>query len=386
MEKLRIEPNGIEDTLRIEAVTIKTPGLWFLLRSKEVKAKGDLPESLGLVVRGAELNVDGVVMRKFDQFEREALAAGNTGGLTHCGDIKILGSEEYRTMGYATLITDASMEYQFTGERMRILSDWTVRDLAGVKTEMEVVGVPRNVREMAGADPRMSALTVTYRDVALTQRVKGLCSKASGMTDEQYIAAEAGQDDAQFQQSWGFVPGPGIRAAYRRFLTNPGDVRIQLHPGKEVNFSGLRYYKPQDAFDLLHPSVSVNGEAVSDLSFSYKPELAPHASVSALPTGVAPQTTDAPSVTSTPMEVPPDLDATPSAPPAHERDYVTVPIAQLGKHLSAKVRLRLASGLMREGKLLSINNGVAMIERRYAGAVLNVRVPLAGVQTAEVYQ
>ena len=70
---------------------------------------------------------------------------------------------------------------------------------------------------------------------------------------------------------------------------------------------------------------------------------------------------------------------------AHISSYVAVRVVDLGKYLDHKVRLRVVGGLVREGKLVDIDKGVAVVVRRYTGALVTVRVPLVQVTTAEVY-
>jgi hypothetical protein len=57
---------------------------------------------------------------------------------------------------------------------------------------------------------------------------------------------------------------------------------------------------------------------------------------------------------------------------------------ELGKHVGHTVRLYLARGVVREGKLLQILRGMARLERRYPGGAMTLAIPLHEIERAEV--
>ncbi|HEX9627982.1 MAG TPA: hypothetical protein VGA00_13670 [Acidiferrobacterales bacterium] len=384
VEKLRVEPRGVADVMTIDSVEIKTPGLMFLLRGWKVQETRELPESLSLIVRGAELGTDGALMRAMFG----AMGDDAAGVLHHCGEHRALGIAELRKLGYHAVRMDARVGYEYVGARNRSFAEWTVHDMWNMKLDMEATGVSRRLFEMDDADAYLASVSLSYRDLALTQRVTAMCAEAAGVNAEQYIEAQLALDDAGFQRAWGFVPGPGMREAYRRFLVQPGEIRVQVRPDKDTNFEGLRFYKAQDAFEMLNPLVSVNGEVVSDLSFQHKPQLAARAAAPVPAAAPRPRPAeadaaadaDAPSGT----EPPPQRLAAVASKPSRS-GYAPVAPAELARHLGRKVRLHVGGGLVREGKLVDLQNGVAIVERRYDGALITLKVRLVEIERAEAY-
>jgi hypothetical protein len=332
VERLRIEPRGVADVVTIDGVEIKTPGLMFLLRGWKIQEMRELPESLSLIVRGAEFGTDGALMRAmFGALDPGAAA----GALHHCGEHRVLGIDELRKLGYHAVRMDARVGYEYAGTRNRNFAEWTVRDMLSMKLDMEATGVSRRLFEMDDADAYLASVSLSYRDLALTRRIKAMCAEAAGISEEQYIEAQLALDDAGFQRAWGFVPGPGMREAYRNFLKQPGEIRVQVRPASDTNFEGLRYYKPQDAFEMLNPVVSVNGEVVSDLSFHVQPG---NASRAAAPAAAAPAPAPVEADAGAPADAEPPLRRERlAAAPKQSRGYAPVATGALARHLGRKV-------------------------------------------------
>lgn len=117
---------------------------------------------------------------------------------------------------------------------------------------------------------------------------------------------------------------------------------------------------------MLNLTLAVNGKPVEDLSFT-----------AGVPPAVA---------ASSPEE---DAEVTPVAPAPEAaeptREYRAVPVATLGRYLNHQVRLYERGQKPREGTLLEVANGNAVIERQYSGGSMSHKMPLAAIARAEVW-
>jgi hypothetical protein len=354
---IEIRPRMFNNPLHIEGIEVETPGLWFLLTGPKKLSNGELPEHLRATLRGLAFNLSGPMAETFDRSIAEAMRSSGVAPLSNCGNVRYVDFNAYQRLGYQSLVFDVSLGYRFEkgGGPLRVTTEWRMRDLGVVTVNLEFVGASSNLRQVMGTQPLLRAFDVVYQDLSFTDRVKRYCTQASGMTVEQYIESEVKQKDAEYQARWGFVPGPGLRQAYREFLTKPGEWRLQGTPSMELDMETLWLSKPEDVLSMLNLRVSVNGKAVTDLSMI---------PVRSTPTRAA---------------------SLPAATPASvTSEFRAVPTTDLARHIGKTVRLHLTHGAIREGQLVQMLDGMARVKRRYPGGAMTLAIPLRQIERAEV--
>lgn len=361
VENLRIEPNGIPDVIRVRVVELKTPDIWFLLRGPARRVQQQLPESLRLTLRGLEISVDGAIMRAMDRATQEMLNAHSITRERGCLGVSFLRPDDYKKMGYEQWHIDLVLGYEFLGSRMQIYGESTTRDLGQLNLNAEINNVSRSLPELALREPYLALLSVVYKDTSFIQRLKRLCAELGGMSEAQFVDMEVNRRDELYRLDWGFVPGPGLKAAYRQFLAQPGELRIYIRPSATLDWTSLAYYKSEDIAHVLNAGVSVNGQPVNDLSFTYTPRERPQSALaSASATAPAPATPAPPSV------------------------YRRVRIKDLHQYVGRNVRIEQAGDKLREGVLIQAQYGIAIVERRYADGKTTVEVPIRLIEKVEV--
>jgi hypothetical protein len=267
----------------------------------------------------------------------------------------------YQRLGYQSLVFDLSLGYRFQrgGGPLQVKTEWRTREHGVATVNLDFVGVSSNLRGVMATQPLLRTLEAVYQDLSFTDRLKRYCAKASGITVEQYIDSEVNRNAAAYQAQWGFVPGPGLRQAYREFLTKPGEVRVQMSPPVELDLQSLRMFKPEEIVSMLNLRVSVNGKAVTDLSVLPSPSTPTRPALSAAPSPGA-------------------------APGFAASAFRAVPTADLGRHIGKTVRVHLTHGGTREGQLLQLLDGMARVERRLPGGTMTLAIPLRQIERVEV--
>ena len=357
IRNIEIRPRMFNDPLHIEGIEVETPGLWFLLTGPNKLVNGELPEHLRVTLRGLAFNLSGPMAETFDRFFATAVQSSGVAPLSNCGDVRYVDLNAYQRLGYQSLVFDVSLGYRFEkgGGPLRVTIEWRMRNLGVATVNLEFVGASSNLRQVRGMQPHLRVFDVVYQDLSFTDRVKRYCTQASGMTVEQYVESEVKRNAAVYQAQWGFVPGPGLRQAYREFLTKPGEVRLQATPSMEVDMETLRLLKPEDVVSMLNLRVSVNGKAVTDLSM--------------IP------------VRSTPTRA---ASPPPATPASVTSEFRAVPTTDLARHIGKTVRLHLTRGAIREGQLVQMLDGVARVERRYPGGTMTLAISLRDIERVEV--
>lgn len=370
IEGVRIEPHQLPDELRIDTVELETPGLGFVLSGSDSLQGGKLPKKMTLRVRGLRLDVDSPLFGMIQQAQ-QAQAADS--GLA-CSPGQALGSEHYKALGFDTLVMDSAMGFDFTGPSggVRLFMDYAMRGKESMHMEATVVGPTPSLGElMMRPQVLLTDLAVSYTvDPDFGERAVRHCAEASGMSPGQYAAAFANQDDATFVRQMGFVPGPGIRAALERFIKAPGSVRVRAHPATPVDLSTLAQYRPEDALRLLGMTVTVNDEAVDDLSLR----------LASLPGGGPFSALTGPQGRSGVSD-----GGDERGQPRLVGKFRPVGTAALSEHIGQNVRIYTRDGKRREGRLARIRDGEAAVEHHVHGGTMTVQVALDEIRRAEVW-
>ena len=359
ISNIQLAPTGMNDVVRIKHIDIETPGLGFLLAGTKRFTEGEFPESMQLTLQGVAVDMDGPMMGKLDRLAEIASIEHNV--VPHCGGTPHVGPGLYRKLGYSTLVSDIRIGYELEKRlaRLHVQTRWSTQDMGAISVDLFFAGVPTSTKEVAQYSPRLTEANVVYQDLSYTDRLKRYCASASNSSVEEYINAEVNQNASVFAQQWGFIPGPGLRAAYRQFLMSPGEVRLEMRPADGVDTTFLDLFRPEDALSLLNPKLSINGNVVTDLSFHFE----------AIKTPIAPNTRAA---------------NTDSERSQAKSGYHVIRTSELSKHLGRQVRIRDLRMAVREGVLAVVSPTLITLERRYGGGAMTFNVPMKQIEKAEV--
>lgn len=357
---VKIQPNNLNDVIRIKNVEIQTPGLWFLLTGKDKMKEGEFPENMRLSLEGVAVDMDGPMMSMFDKL-LEAGAAEQS--IAHCGGIQAVGPRLYRKLGYNTLTSDIRLGYELDKKsaRLHVRTEWNTEEMSLFNVDLFFASVPASTQDMAQFSPRLMEAKAYYKDLAYTDRLKRYCASASNISVEDYINAEVGQESSSFAQQWGFVPGPGLREAYRQFLIAPGEVRFETRPSEGIDPASMNLFRPEDMLAMLNATLTVNGTPVTDLSFQLKPKTVAKASENDGGAGVASEERA-----------------------AQKSGYQIVRSAELPKYIGRSIRIREKRAAVREGVLAEVTATQVTLERRYGGGAVTFNVPLKQIEKVEV--
>ena len=375
VEDLEIRIHGIDDELRIKAIRYQTPNLLYLLQANKQLEQGRIPESLSLSIEGLNIGLFGEFTDRLEQIISE-LNFQRQGVNPLCGGRLFFGPRELRDMGYEEITSNIQIGYRFDPANAQIIVDMisSTEDMAAARIQGIIEGISDTsfVSMMQpGNPPRLNTVTVKYIDQSYTTRFTKYCAGLSKLGINEYIAAEANQRPAYYGLTWGFVPGPGLRQAYGAFLTNPGQIDVSLELPESVTPDNVHLFKPEDIPGLLNLQVSVNGEAVKDLSFDFykgqKLDVSSKIERLFAKPGAAPVTPQRKKKKVT-----------------YETKYYVVPVSRLNKYLGEEVRLQMTTGQTRQGFLTKIGSKVAHVEQRVHNGRFTMPVPIGNITKAEV--
>ncbi len=375
VEDIKIRVHGMDDELRIKAVRYQTPSLKYLLQANKQFEQGRIPESLSLTIEGMNIDLFGEFTDRLEQIISD-MNFQLQGINPLCGGRLFFGPRELRDMGYEEITGDIKIGYRFDPASAQIIVDIisNTDEMAAAKIQGIVTGINDTsfMSMMSPVNPpRLSKINVNYIDQSYTKRFTEYCAGLSKLGLNEFIAAEANQQPVYYSYTWGFVPGPGLREAYRKFLTQPEQIDISLELPEAVTPDNVHLFKPQDIPGLLNLQVSVNGEAVQDLSFDFykgqKIDLSRNIE---------------------------RLFAQPGSEPVkplrekkivkYETKYYHIPVTGLQKYVGEEVRLQTNTGQTRLGYLTKLTKSVAHVQQRVHRGEFTMTVPVASITKAEV--
>lgn len=378
VERIKVSPTGIDDSVRVGAASVSAGNLRRLFRLIQRAKDRAPPELLGLALQEVRINLNGDLVRTAERFIAMAAQANPAAApAAHCGYQSTADLAILRRLGYDALVFDTEFDYDFnkSAEMAKVVGTVKIHDMTRAAFDMKLVGLPAQPADAARAKPQLREFGVVVEDLSYNDRLKRFCAQAAKLSEQEYIAIETGPQSMFFKQL-GITPGPGLQQAYRDYLSQPGGtIELRVRPSEDLDPASLKLFKPTDILAMLNATVSVNGKRVQDLSFEIGPVLAARAQPDAKPDSDAKPPPALKSVSAPPT-------ASARAPAADK--FRVVQVAELGRYLNRYVRLHERGQNPREGTLVQVGGRVAVLERRYGTGHIVVRVPLPLVDKAEV--
>lgn len=380
LENIRISSQYLPDEIKIKQVTLETPGFGYMLKGPDNLQAGKIPEHLGIVIDGFTIDLNSKLAEWFDSIVIP-LNRVYAQQRKICGGKSLFGPTEYKAMGYASLSSNMRIAFDFDeGEQeltMKMRAD-TVNFGKGNMT-LTISGInPANMQAMQSL-PHLDSMKATYTDSSYIPRMLHYCAEQSKMEKEAYIKAEAEQSDEYFFLAWGFAPGPGLREAYRDYLTQPGDIEISMQPQKEFNPILAQSMDAQQVIDMLNLKVKVNNTDIKDLSIRI-----PDPQTMAKYEAELKNSLDLKDVFSGEVVAPSKVTPEPER-YIVERAYKTVPIGTINQYVGEQVRVITKTGQEREGTLEKIAGKVLYIQRKVYSGKFTMQVKSDQVKKVEVY-
>lgn len=387
IEDIRFTPHGSDDGVRVDAVRVEIEKMLELMNlPRGVDPDLEIPRKARVSLVGLRIPTYSEWLNAFaDAIDEQLKSSAYQSAL--CGGHLMLKPEHYLEMGHAELVVDISVGFFHDVDRGSLNSDIevTLRDLGRFDYEV-VTSAPTSSRltSFAGMDDTdMRSGAMTYTDLGLTRMTNEFCAQLDETTVEEYVAARVDQSELDYLMTWGFVPGEGIRTAYRRFLSDPQTVEVKMNPGAGFDPSTLHLYKASDIPQVLNLQVMVNGQTIEDLGFRTADEVELPKAASA---GV--QYSLAARLGSLRGSFGPEhrraVD-TPRSVEQEEARYHSVTVKDLDQHIGRKVKVVTTAGLTREGTLESADRSTIYVVRMVRGGRFTMPVPYEQVSTIEVF-
>jgi hypothetical protein len=388
VEDIVLYPRGINDPVRLDRLRLVTPGLDFLLRGAESMRAGELPERMGMELRGARLSLNGRLVQALE--EAEVSQSGLQPSPEQlCSLSRTFLTARYRELGMTELVFDNDLQIErgLSPSQVVMKMVYSLRGVEQGEAAVTLAGVGNDVMSVAVSTPRLHSVSISYRpDPVLARKALDYCAGLKGTDVPGFITQLFDNSDDWFAEQLGFVPGPGIRAALRQLMENPGELRLRAQPHSPLDMKSVHLYKPEDWPDLFGLIVTVNDTEVRDLSFRMPLREASEARTKssafqfpALALLERNRRQESPEATAAVKRA---QSETPSGRPR----YRQVNRQEVAKLVGKTARISTVDGKRRSGRILSVTNGIISLQLRLHGGTLSTEVPIARARKIEVLE
>ncbi len=337
VSQLSFVPAGLGETIGIDRVEVKTPGVDFILSGSRSLREGKLPRRLGLAFTGIRIDTDGQLWEAIRRLgaENDRLPAN---GLA-C-DIASIATMQGRlanlTPSQIVIDLEQLLEAGQAPGTASLHLNLRQRDYGQVSLDLDFADIPEPFTRFMDP-PRLSALAAKLSlDPEYAREAQQYCAEASRMPADRFLDTLLAQDDRAYLKDIGLIPGPGLRTLLQGFLDGEAvEARLAVPPG--LDLASIKLYKPADIPRLLSLQVAASGSPIADLSF--KTEL-PVAAREPKPATASPVSGARPS----------------AAAPAD------ISFADLERYLDSSVLITLRDGRERRGVVDQVGNGIVYLK------------------------
>lgn len=346
VSQLGIMPTLVNDSIRIGAIRLNAPNILALLNIRRQLSQGQLPEALSISLHDFELPLDGGILSAKPAAPGAGTPFDNLEALG-CGPILHFSGAEWQAMGYNNFISNIEIGYRNNTQQnmLSLQVDSSARDWATLNLDLGLAlsGSTDSVITFASAvTPKLAKLDFVLRDDGFNARKNNYCAAKAGKPIPDYIADHVRLVTERLRAN-GVDPGPGLIEAYRRYLTEGGEVTITAAPPAPINPAEIPSYTAADAIKLLGLKVKVNQTVIADPSVNWDAAKVARA----LNAGRA-----QPEELSEPVAPPP-----PPKPVIIQRSFHPTPVSDLSQYIGKIVKLKTVTGVDYRGRLEAVVAG-----------------------------
>lgn len=387
---VRVSAPFLPEDFLLGDISLATPDLAFMFSGAGKIKKGELPNQLTFDIDQASFDLHGETADLLDNLVKrlQPLYAGtNARGESErkiCGGKSIFGPSEYKELGYSRLISNLNLRYHFdeNSQLLTINMRGETQNVAKFNLHFSLAGVSALSSDgMRGSNKtQLRDAQLTYEDKTYIPRIIKYCAGLDNSKKEDFINAEVKESDHYFYKLWGFAPGPGLREAYKDFLSRPDVVTLSLSPGKKLQAAAIANMTAEEIVEALKIKLKINGLLVTDLSFKIPPQsftekfeqqLSRDVNFEALLRGEkvkVPEPVKKPVVIKTP-----------------EPKYYTISPDEAERHLGDYVKITTLSGKQRDGRLIKIDDLYLFVQQKVNGGNFTMNVKRNDIKEMEAY-
>lgn len=373
VKQVKIIPHFVNDVISIGAIRLNAPNLLDLLNIRWQLSRGQVPGAMSLSVHQLDIPLYGDIIGSKPRPPHQRAPFDDLQTLG-CGPVAHFSGSEWQEMGYDRLFSNMKIGYRLNANRMNVYVNNDTRDWAALSLDMSfaLTSPPASIMELTTSlTPKLASLNAILQDDGYNTRRNNYCAAKAGKPINEYIADHVRLVNERLRAN-GVNLGPGLIAAYQRYLTENGTLTLTANPPAPIDPTELQFYKAEDVVKLAGLTVKVNDQTVNDLSLEW------NAALFAKAMGISAQRTLA--------EEPTEEDRALSMPKPTviKQSFHPIAVSDLSQHVGKIAKLRTSTGASYQGKLETMTEGVIKITIRKSGGTATLHLRNEEITEAQV--
>ena len=209
-----------------------------------------LPESLGVEIRGMRADVDADFMRKVDELGTARVAPADPTPADQCIGASGLKPVSLKQLGYDKLVMDFNASFHREGQNLVIEFGTLVEEAYELDIAVTLANMTDPTALARNPRPLLVNGRLDYVDHSLNARVMKHCADQQ-VGPEDVIAAQLREIQALSLQS-GMEFDAMLTEPYEEFLRGKRRFTLTSAPHRPVDLTTVSLYKPSDVPNLLN--------------------------------------------------------------------------------------------------------------------------------------
>ncbi len=356
---------AMDENIVIKSVQFIAPDLLALLSLGSQLQKNELPESLRVIITGAELDLNGNLMKIIDDPNAEPTQLEIFSTLA-CGDIHRIDSKALSGMGYDNITSDIMLSYQFDARHktLQYILKNHIRDMTHLNFAGKLHGIT-DLNSLANKTAQPNSITLEILDDSYIERKNRFCANQGKRKVEEYVNEHTLQVEEHLL-SYGVKPEEGLLNAYKTILETSGAIVLKADLSKLTGTKEIMSFEPNDIIQFIHLQLFVNGERINEISIDIDKEKLIAAA------------TDSEVELETP-------DQARKKRAIIIKKYRPVSVANLKNFNGFRVKIRTHKGKHFKGTLNTSNPKVYEVISRLRAGNISYHLPVGSIKKAEVF-
>ena len=354
--KIRYRPHGFDQTVNIGSVMILWKEPQELLDLLQAFYQNRLPERLRLSANRISVPIQGDIAEWWDKQAGIDLDMPVTipASMFGCGE-GAFTSADLRSLGYETLFANLRFEYNFRriSNELTFYASMRAQEMMTLSLDGSIPssGISLSLTGIGSSPPRLANVSISYDDESYNKRKLSLCTKRSGVTQDQYVNNHIKGILTDLRE-YRLYPSAELIDAYRAYLVKPAKLTVNLNPYEPLSPETFAKFDHTNFIDWLGIEVFADETPVKELVRLDQPEF----------------------VVAEPTE----------ATLRQEETFQSTPIEQLPEHVNRLTRIRTKQGKTHYAYLESVNVEELILSQHLVGGSATFSVSIDDISEISV--
>lgn len=350
---ITITPHLVSDTIRIGSALVHTAGLRDLYELWQKVSKEELPQRLEVSFDRISIDLDGEIASLVADNQKTNLFGTPLDAMA-CGDRAYFSPTDLLAMGYEQLSVDTKFNYGINRAKqsLDLFVKFRVRDATSLTLDVSIPSsqAPTSAAQLTLQIPQVKDFSINIEDLSFNERRNQFCANVSGVSHAEFVNRHLEQVRSYAHES-GFPVSDELLAAYRKYVTESGNVTIGANPLDPIDLMTLLTMNPRQLLEWLSLDVNIAGKNIKEIMVITVEKEQPEEEVKA--------------------QV--ELDT-----------YKPTPVAELDQHVNRLLKIRTLDGKLHHAYLSVVSQDTLVLTQELVGGSATFRVPIAQIDEVQV--